>query len=182
LVGGQKTTDSYTTIFSFISYLKASNPGYVGQINTALGVKNITQTAIDVWDSTATETNDGGDGKTLPVYTLLTKGSAAKTVVCVDNQFGNLNKLMNRKYFYFQVLTAGNYTIDAAVLTAGGIPNIILKSKGVLVDYTYNRVTGNTALSEFLTTGYYVGEVYDYRYLTNGSAATTNVCFDITLN
>lgn len=181
LVGGQKTTDSYTTIFSFISYLKAGNPGYVGQINTALTTKSITASAIDVWDSTATETNNGGDADTLPVYTLLTKGGAAQRV-CVNNQFGNINKLMTRKYFYFQAPTSGHYTINAAVFTAGGIPNIILVSKGVQVDATENRVTGSATLAEDLAAGYYVGEVYDFRYLTSGSAATGDVCFDITLN
>jgi hypothetical protein len=181
LVGGQKTTDSYTTIFSFISHLKAVNPGYVGQINTALTAKNITTFAVDVWDSTATETNNGGDAGTLPVYTLLTKGDAAKRV-CVDNQFGNINKLMTRKFFYFQAPTPGTYTIKAAVFTAGGIPNIRLIAKGVEVGATDNRVTGNATLAEDLKTGHYVGEVYDYRYLTKSSAATENVCFDITLN
>jgi hypothetical protein len=180
LTGDQKNALSYTTIHSFISFLKANNPAYVSLINGYLTTKNISTIAIDQWDSTETETNNAGNTASLPVYKKLTVG-AAETQVCVNDDFGRKNKLMNRRFIYFNVTTAGSYTITASVDTAGGIPNIIVFSKGVKLTETDNTVTGPATLTGTLPVGFYAGEIYDKRHLTSGSA-TGNVCFNVKIN
>lgn len=179
LVNGQKTASSFTTIYSFISFLKANNPAYLTTINNLLAAKNITTTAIDEWDSTATEANNGGNANTLPVYHKLIAG-AAPFQICVDDEFGIPNKLKNRSFIHFDIASNGNYTIHADVVTAGGVPNIRLTSKGQDVNSTNNSTSGPASLTETLTPGVYVGEVYDYRHLsTNHTSVTGEVCFNV---
>mgnify|MGYP001565579199 FL=1 len=181
LVNGQKTARSFTTIYSFISFLKANNPAYLATIDNLLTAKNITTTAIDEWDSTATEANNGGNANTLPVYNKLIAG-AAPFQICVDDKFGIPNKLKNRSFIYFEIASNGNYTIHADVVTVGGVPNIRLTSKGQDVDSANNSTTGPASLTETLTPGIYVGEVYDYRHLsTNHTSITGEVCFNVKL-
>ena len=180
LTDGQKNALSYTTIFSFTAFLKVNNPDSVSLINGYLTTKNISTTAVDQWDSTGTETNSAGNAASLPVYKKLTVG-AAETQICVSDSFGGLNKLMNRHFIYFDIATPGDYTITASVDTAGGIPNIVVFSKGVKLTETDNTVTGPATSAGTLPAGAYVGEIYDYRYTTSGSS-TGDVCFKVKIN
>lgn len=181
LVNEQKTTSSFTTIYSFISFLKAYNTDYMTTINNLLTRRHITTTAIDEWDSTATETNNGGSANTLPVYHKLIAG-AVPFQICVGDEFGIPNKLKNRSFVYFEIKSNGDYTINADIVTIGGIPNIRLTYKGQDIGATNNRSMGPASLTVSLTPGIYVGEVYDYRHSgTNYSQATGEVCFNVKL-
>ena len=179
LVNKQKNADSFTTIFSFISFLKENNPAVVTEINSLVGGENITTIAVDEWDSTGTETNNGGNPKALPVYTKLVVGNPV-TQLCGDGQFGNDNKLMNRRLFYFQIISSGNYSITA-IPDLDGDPVIELYSQGVLIG---SEDTGGNGITETLTVtlspGYYAGEVYEY-YHVKGTY-TVEECFDMSLN
>ena len=110
-VNDQKVASSYTTIYAFASFLKARNPDKLAAINALLAAKNITQNAVDEWDSTATETNDGGDPQSLPVYTKLTVGAPA-VPICTNDEFGGTNKLLNRKFVFFQAADSRSYTLE----------------------------------------------------------------------
>ncbi len=182
LVDKQKNADSFTTIFSFTSFLKnnyAGNPTVLAGLNSLLANENITTTAIDEWDSTETETNDGGNPKSLPVYTKLTDGNPS-VHLCGDGQFGDYNKLMNRRFFYFAITVSGSYSITA-VPDANGDPVIKLYSQGVIVGSVDRGLKGVAeTLTVNLSPGYYVGEIYDWWHVN--MFYTTEECFDVSLN
>ncbi len=174
LVNKQKNADSFTTIFSFISFLKENNPGVVTEINNLVAGENITPDAIDEWDSTGTETNNGGNPDALPVYT------APK--LCGSGEFGHYNKLMNRRFFYFYITSQGSYSITA-VPDVDGDPVIKLYSQGKLVGSMDNGGNGVTEiLTVTLSPGYYAGEVYEYQHIEGDGTYTTEECFDVSLN
>lgn len=179
-VNGQKNAESFTSIYSFASFLKAANPLSAVKINSILQRENISSNAVDEWDSTGTETNDGGYAKTLPVYTRLTSGAPA-TNLCSSGQFGSYNKLRNRSFFYIEVAAAGDYTLTV-VPDIDGDAVVSLYSKGQKIggkDDFGNGVTETLTLS--LTPGKYAGEVYEFQHI-DGTTYTSEECFDITFN
>ncbi len=178
----QKTTNSFTTIYSFIAYLKANSPSSVTTINSLLSAKNISTTFVDIWDSTETETNNGGDPKALPVYTLVSVGSPT-VQVCGNDQFGIYNKLMDRRYIVFQIPSTAAHTLSISPATVGGIPNYVLSSSGQqLVAEINNSVSNIQSVSGTFTSGIYYAEIFDHRHVTESSATTGEVCFNIALN
>lgn len=180
LVNKQKNADSFTTIFSFISFLKENNPGVVTEINNLVAGENITPDAIDEWDSTGTETNDGGNPDALLVYTMLIAGDPA-VQLCGSGEFGYPNKLMNFRFFYFEITSQGSYSITAVPVLVDGNPGINLNSQGKLVGSVNNGGNGVTeTLTLSLSPGYYVGEVAEVDNLTG--AFTGESCFNMSLN
>ena len=183
LVNEQKNADSFTTIFSFISFLKnryTPNPTILAGINSLLAYENITTTAVDEWDSTETEVNDGGNPDSLPVYTKLTVGGPA-VQICGSGEFGYPNKLMNIRFFYFEITTQGSYTITAVPVLLDGNPAIGLSSKGQDVGFANNGANGAIeTLTVTLSPGYYVGEISEVDNLTG--VYTGESCFNVSLN
>jgi hypothetical protein len=178
----EKTTNSFTTIYSFIAYLKANNPSAVTTINSLLSAKNISTAFVNIWDSSETETNNGSDPKALPVYALVTAGSST-VQVCGNDQFGIYNKLMNRRFIVFQISSTANYTLSISPVTAGGIPNYVLSQSGQEVIAERNNAVSNIqSASGTFTSGIYYAEIYDHRHVNESSATTGEVCFDVTLN
>ena len=179
LVGKQKTSDSFTTIFSFLSFLKEENPSAAPAINNLVSGENITANAVDEWDSTGTETNDGGNPKSLPVYTKLTLNAPA-VPMCGTGQFGQYNRLMNRRFFYFDITSPATYSI-AAVPDSDGNSVIRLYSKGNLIG---EEDSGSTGASETLTlplsAGSYVGEVF-YKWHVEGVLIPREECSYVSL-
>ncbi len=181
LTDNQKNADSFTTIFSFISFLKDSYPSFETEISVLLSEENISTAAIDEWDSTETETNSASASNTLPVYTKLLDGDPAVTL-CGSGFFGNYNKINNRKYFYFEITTAGNYTITA-IPDSDGVPVIILYSTGELIGSTGSETDDFGVTQELnidLTPGVYVGETYEL-YNVWGSWQEQE-CFEVSLD
>jgi len=179
LVNKQKNASSFTTTFSFISFLKENNPGMIAGINSLVAGENISTAFIDEWDSTGTETNSGGSAKALPVYIRLTTGGIPEEL-CSSGFHGNYNKLMNRRFFYFQVHSSGNYTITA-VPDFNGDPVIRLYSKGSLIASADSGGNGITEiLQASLSPGYYAGEIYEYEHVHN--TYQTEECFEVMLN
>ncbi len=179
LAGKQKTAESFTTILSFASFLKEDNPAMTSEINALLQDETISSTAIDQWDSTETETNNGNDGDALPVYIILDVDGPLVNI-CVNGSEGNYNKLSNRKFFYFQIITEGSYSITA-MPDANGDPDIFLYRKGAIVEYADNEWDGETeTLTTTITSGTYVGEIYHYNHIVDTYALQE--CFSVTLS
>lgn len=178
-----ENANSFTTIFSFISFLKnryAGNTTVLTGIDNLLANENITTLAVDEWDSTETETNDGGNPDSLPVYTKLTVGGPS-VQICGSGEFGYPNKLMNIRFFYFEITSQGSYTITAVPVLLDGNPAIALSSKGQEINSANNGGNGvNETLTVTLSPGYYVGEVAEVDNLTG--IFTEESCFNITLN
>jgi len=96
LVGSQKTTPAFTSIFSFITYLKKQNPSAVDKIDTILASENI-EPIQDIYGSTI-------DNK-------LYIGSLNN--VCTTSRYGEFNKLYTHRYIKFSIMQSGKYTVSA---------------------------------------------------------------------
>jgi hypothetical protein len=179
----QKTTSSFTTIYSFITYLKVNNPSAVTTINNLLATKNISTSFADAWDSTRTETNNGGDPKALPVYTMLTVGAPA-VQVCGNDEFdnnGDGNKLMTRRFIAFQITNTASYTISVTPVTPGGIPDyfIYLQGGDPIIETNNSSSSTTVTQTQTLSPATYAGEIFDYRIYQGVNYWVYEVCFNV---
>ncbi len=179
LVNEQKNTDSFTTIHSFMSFIKANNPGDIAAINSLLSYENITTTALDEWDSTQTETNSGGEANGLPLYIPITVGAAALSV-CTHGGNGNGNKLMNRRFLQVNIPTAGSYTVTAAPDSNGDAVIDVFKKGGLVGSRDVFGQGGTETVVMNFSSGWHIIEIFDYdvvNALYNGEE-----CFEVAIN
>jgi hypothetical protein len=106
LIGAQRTTPAFTTIFSFITALKTARPGEAAAINTLVAAQNIDAATINAYATTETHVPPVVPNiAVLPIYTVATVGGAAVVLRTVDdaNTFGLVrhNKLGNRRFVRF---------------------------------------------------------------------------------
>jgi hypothetical protein len=113
LIGPQATTPAFTTIFSFITALKAQNGGSTTAINTLVAAQNIDAATIDAYGSTETHFPASVPSvAALPLYTTANLGGPAVVLRNVDDA-GRHNKLGNRRFIRFNVPTSRSVTITA---------------------------------------------------------------------
>ncbi|MCO7225175.1 hypothetical protein [Pleionea sp. CnH1-48] len=190
LVGNQRTTNAFTTIFSFITYLKQANANDSAAIDTLVGAQSIVSSSMDIYGST--ESNDGG-GTTfvLPIYTEMTVGGATK-VLCSTDQIGaasssKFNKIGARRFAYFNVAADGDYQFTAISQTNDGDPDILISRAGEAINpcsatddrgCLVNR--GEERLTLTLTSGDYLAEVLDFNNVDSGASGRDN-CIDFTI-
>jgi len=118
LVGPQKITPAFTTIFSFITALKDLNAGSATAINTLVAAQNINGNTIDAYGST--ETNFPTrfiDSEVFPIYATATVGGSPVTLRSVDTAGPTAddtsgNKLSDRRFIRFMG-TGGTVTVTA---------------------------------------------------------------------
>ena len=114
MVGEQKTTSSFTTLFSFISALKTANSSSATAIDTVVNARGIS-TIADAWGTG--ESHNGGLSTNLPVYNTLTIGSSLIVTLVGGYSSSTSNKLSNNRLFKF----TGNGSIAAVTAhTSGG--------------------------------------------------------------
>jgi len=161
LVGQQKTTPAFTSIFSFITYLKEQNPSIRDKIDAILASENIASIQ-DIYGSTI-------DSK-LYIYSL--------NNVCTTSRYGRLNKLYTHRYIRFSIYQNGNYTISAKQNDGSSSdPDFSLYKISPftnIVKSEENRLGIETA-SKSLSSGDYLLDITDYNSLSKA-------CFDITVN
>jgi hypothetical protein len=114
MVGEQKTTSSFTTLFSFISALKTANSSSATAIDTVVNARGIS-TIADAWGTG--ETHNGGLSTNLPVYNTLTIGSSLNVTLVGGYSSSTRNKLSNNRYFKF---TGNGSTVAVTAQTSGG--------------------------------------------------------------
>ena len=114
LTAQQRNTPAFTTIFSFITGLKAQNAGSSTAIDTLVAAQNINATNIDLYGTNETHSpTEVPANAALPVYALATIGGPAVVVRTVDDA-GHHNKLGNRRFVRFTLNTTRNVTITAS--------------------------------------------------------------------
>jgi len=106
LIGGQKSTSTFTSIFSFITELKKITPSNTDKIDEIVASEDIS-TIENSYGSDRTSNVIGG---ILPLYQELTIDKTL-TNVCTLNRYGIYNKLGNHKYIYFTVEEDNTYPI-----------------------------------------------------------------------
>jgi hypothetical protein len=132
LVNGQKTTPAFTSIFSFLHYLKQANPASSSAITSLAMAENIG--AGDEYEATSFPlyTNVPFDGSIVTIdvdgYPLQTWNTYGP--ITTDNPPGN--KLFNRLYFKVKATAAGCYTLEVTPTDGGDL--VVYATDGSLDD------------------------------------------------
>jgi hypothetical protein len=114
LIGPQDTTPAFTTIFSFITALKAQNAGSAGAINTLVAAQNIDAANMDAFATTETHVpTNVPTAAALPLFPVANLGGPA-VVLATVNDAGRHNKLGNRRFVRFNVPTTRSVTVTAS--------------------------------------------------------------------
>lgn len=147
MVGAQKTTSAQTSLFSFVSALKASNPTSASKIDTFVTSKGITAIA----DAFGTgETHDGGFTYNLPLYNSLTIGGGAVSTRLKGYTDGNAvsidNFASNIKYYKFR---ASSSTTRITVSSTDTF-YIYVYSQGNYLGGDYNNRTSSASFGPFI--------------------------------
>lgn len=182
MTGAQVQTDALTSIFSFITGLRAANAGSAAAIATLVAAEGIDGTG----DFGAGETNNGGgDPQVLPVYREIALNAGAPTGVCSRSPFGNTdaNKLGNRVFLRFVNDATHLVTITATGTPLGGgtvaatDPDIFVLRRGELAAVGVSEVQGSETIDQVsLPAGTYILEVYDFNI-----AGTQPRCMTLTI-
>ena len=97
LVGAQKSTPAFTSLFSFITALQKENSANIGEINSILQSEDIS------------EINDPYGAGHHQLY--LKMGSSGGSNVCVTTTYGKSNKVDTHKYVLFSLKETGKYVV-----------------------------------------------------------------------
>jgi len=164
LVGSQKTTPAFTSIFSFITYLKEQNPSITDKIDTILASENI-DSIQDIY------------GSTINSY-LYSDMSNGYINICTYSRYGQFNKLYNHRYIKFSISQNGNYTISAIQNNGNRSDpdfSIYKTSPFTNIGKAEETKLGIERASYSLSSGNYLLDISDYNDLSKA-------CFDITIN
>ena len=172
LVGPQRTTPAFTSLFSFISALKTANAGSAPAIDTLVTAQNTTAIA-DIWGAGESHVPAPvPSAAALPLYTNYGNvGGPAVTMFSVDDA-GTYNKLGNHRFVRFNVATRANVTVTATSSNPNQADtDFLVWHNGELVAIGFDVDTppaGETEIIPNADPGTYVIDVYD----------CGNVCYD----
>jgi len=170
LIGGEKNTPAFTSIFSFANRLKIASASNSAAIDSLL-----TSQDISVTDDFGTgETNNGGDVRNLPVYSNLSSGENIE--VCSYGSNGQYNKLGNRKFIKIEISSTGSYTFTADGTTSGDDPDFSVYQNGSRV--FVSESDGNESITQTLSAGSYIMDVYEF---SNIQGEVRDTCINVTL-
>ncbi len=165
LIGFQKNTQAFTSIFTFIAGLQQENPSERNKIDEILNSEDI-QPIVDIYGSSQSNLySDMG-------------ASTSISNICTSGENGTYNKLNNHKYIKFRINNNKQYTINI-VQNNGNMsdPDFgIYKTSpfehlGDSDSSTYKRESGNYSLES----GNYLLDISDYN-------AQNYACFDINID
>lgn len=106
LIGGQKETSAFTSLFSFITELKNENSSATEEIDDIVSSENIA-TIEDIY---GTDRFNTVVDTTLPIYSKINVNETFKEI-CTSTNYGTPNKLNNHKFVRFTIDTQGTYPI-----------------------------------------------------------------------
>ena len=113
LTGSQRTTPAFTSLFSFITALKAASPVNANAIDFLVTAQNTT-TITDIWGTGETHVpRRWRRGRTAAVHGYGAIGGPAVTLLSV-NDAGTYNTLGNHRYLRFDVASTRSITITAS--------------------------------------------------------------------
>jgi hypothetical protein len=166
LINAQKNTPALTSIFSFITGLKAANVSSATQINTLVAAQNISAANIDAFGSNETHTPTGVAAiAALPVYTNASVGGGPVIVQSVDDA-GLYNSLGNHRFVRFTVGAQQVVTIHVTTSNPSGDadPDFQLFRNGIsVINFPDGQgsVVGSETFSLTLQPAEYVLDVYE---------------------
>jgi len=159
LVGSQKTTKAFTSIFTFTTALKENNSNDSGKIDSIISNENIA-TIDDIYGSNRLNNTEE---ESLPIYAKLTIDQTLDNV-CTTKKYGLNNKLNNHKFVKFNIKNSGTYPIRIEQ-NNGTIsdPDFILfkSSPFTQVSLSESATKGLEEDSLYLETGDYLLDIYN---------------------
>jgi hypothetical protein len=187
LTGPQRNTPAFTTIFSFITSLKAQNAGSAAAVDTLVAAQNVTSATIDAYGTNEAHWPlEVPEIAALPVYGTATIGGPAVVLRTVDDAElpsdpdDGYNKLGDRRFVRFALATTQTITITASSSnTNTPDTDFFVYRNGAFV----NAAIAGPAPSETLTltnaaAGDYLIDVYD---CANGCAQPEGTSGDYNL-
>jgi len=208
MAGPQSTTEAFTSIFAFATYLKQQGTGQDAFIDALLTDSGINPTGIDIWGSTEQNASPGTPDDVLPVYTPLTLG--VTETICVNSQFDSGregNKLSEHRYLRLNLASAAQVTFSMIANPApsqptGGFdctadpsdpensehsdPDFLVLRNGQISVFGWSCAPNSeiVASSGSLSAGDFVIDINEFRHEDDNSPAgfPERVCFDFTAN
>jgi hypothetical protein len=169
--GAQKTTEVFSSIFSFIRYLKDENPAEETEISSIVASENIA-TITDIYGN-----NRRNLSEETPLYVDLIVGDSVN--VCPGYAYGRYNKLGNRKYIRFNINSTGNYSISVKNSTGSSRtdPDFMLHnvSNHTLTYLGEDAAYSVETQSMTLERASYMLDVYDYESISGA-------CFSVSVH
>jgi hypothetical protein len=154
----EKTTEALTSIFSFITALKAENPADASGISALVTNEAMVGTTINAFGTT--ETNKAGASNTLdvlPVYTPITLDGGTQVVRSVGT-YGTTNKLSNHRFLSLDVASPVSVRITASGPSGHDVDLLVLHQGAVVAT---GDAVGDENFTTNLSAGRYVLDTYD---------------------
>ncbi|HZY05719.1 MAG TPA: hypothetical protein VFF02_19690 [Anaeromyxobacteraceae bacterium] len=117
MVGAQRSTPAFTTLFSFADALKAAQPAQAAAVDALLSARSVADPVRDAWGTG--ETHDGGWAANLPVYTVLAVNGGGASVGFLPS--ADRNDLASNRFLRFTgtggtvTVTAGSAAVDVSL-------------------------------------------------------------------
>jgi hypothetical protein len=165
LTGTQRTTPAFTSVFSFMTALKAARPVEEPAINTILTTQNIVATNMDAFGTTETNLPGGSpavpSAAVFPLYTTATINGGPVVLRTVDDA-GRGNKLGTHRYVRFTVPSTQNVTVSlSSSNTNTPDPDFTIWRAGAFVRAGVDPPQAVETESFSATAGTYVIDAYD---------------------
>lgn len=199
LSGRQRTSVALTSVFPFLSALRADRPAQAATIDALAAANGIAKSSDDYGNA---ETSFGRQetGDFHSVYSQLAVGGGPVNVCSLDSfksdTTGSTNKLASRRFLKLTVQNAGPHTFTArAVALIGGTadPDMVLHRAGTVARSEGAPSAECTSLApsqcsetftQTLSAGEYVLEVYEWSNTNtagDSSPPLGRTCFDVTV-
>ncbi len=180
MVSQQRSTPALTTLFTFLTALRAAEPASVAGIDAIVAAQDIDAAVVD--DFGSAETNDAGNSDdVLPVYTPIVADGPSPVVCSIGGPtgFGVNNKLSNRRFLVTDLPASDTYRITVTG-PAGSDPDVVAHQGG-FVDIAQSEDDGLETLTVSLGAGTAVIEVYEFGNITPGAGASGRTCLSVSL-
>ncbi|MCK4441015.1 MAG: hypothetical protein KAU90_03355, partial [Sulfurovaceae bacterium] len=172
LVGKERNTPAFTSIFSFIDALKRENSSQKRNIDKTVAYEKIGKIS-DAYGSN--RTNSANSQVATPVYKNLIVGNSVNA--CTQNNYGVYNKLGNRDFIKVKIDRDGTYKFSANSDNYSADPDIVLYQTSyphkTIAISSYEGQPSDTLIVS-LKKGNYLLDVYD--------ASFNNSCSTVSLN
>jgi hypothetical protein len=162
LTSSQRTTPAFTTIFSFITALKAALPANVAAIDALVAAQNIDTAAMDAFATGESHVPSGvAASAALPLYATATIGGGP-VVLRTVNDAGFTNKVGNHRYVRFEVASTRSVTITLTSSNPNNPdPDFLVWRAGTFVREGTDAPPGAETETFTATPGTYLIDAYD---------------------